>query len=349
MRIRYRWAAGLSILVVSGLSGQAFASAANADLHPAGRIYAPYYETYQPGSLTAVAQQAGVRFVTLAFVSAAGRSAANACKLTWAGTGTSLSRSPLKASVRALASDGGGAIISFGGWTADQGGTDIAESCHSVRAVADAYERVVTSYRTRRLSMDLEGGYALTDQASISRRDQALALAQRWAKVRGKPLWVQFTPQVVPAGLSADTMALLRNAVRNHVTINSISLMVFNYYFYNETGQQPMGALAIKCARSVARQLKSLYPKYSSTRIWRMLSFTMMPGIDGYPKDTEVTTLADARQMLSFARAKHMFDLSIWALQRDNGGCPGTGNSDTCSGIAQGQWAFSDLLASFTS
>jgi hypothetical protein len=41
--------------------------------------------------------------------------------------------------------------------------------------------------------------------------------------------------------------------------------------------------------------------------------------------------------------------LSIWAIQRDNGGCPGTIDSDTCSGVAQPAWAFSHVLEPFTS
>jgi hypothetical protein len=40
--------------------------------------------------------------------------------------------------------------------------------------------------------------------------------------------------------------------------------------------------------------------------------------------------------------------LSIWAIQRDNGGCPGNTDSNTCSGIAQNTWDFSHLLEPFT-
>jgi hypothetical protein len=40
--------------------------------------------------------------------------------------------------------------------------------------------------------------------------------------------------------------------------------------------------------------------------------------------------------------------LSIWAIERDNGGCPGTIDSNSCSGISQPAWAFSHLLERFT-
>ena len=48
-------------------------------------------------------------------------------------------------------------IPSFGGWSADQGGTEIADSCKDVNAIAAAYETVITPYNVTRLDMDIEG------------------------------------------------------------------------------------------------------------------------------------------------------------------------------------------------
>lgn len=122
----------------------------------------------------------------------------------------------------------------------------------------------------------------------------------------------------------------MRDAIRNHATINSINLMVFDYY---ETTPLRMAVAAIKSAQSVHRQLRALYPRLTSAQIWRKLAFTMMPGIDDYPGKTEVTRLSDARAMMNFARARQMNYLSIWALERDNGGCAGVADAATCSGI----------------
>ena len=74
----------------------------------------------------------------------------------------------------------------------------------------------------------------------------------------------------------------------------------------------------------------------------------MLPGIDDFPKKTEVTFVADAQTMLSFAKNNGMNFLSIWAIQRDNGDCPGTTDSNTCSGITQNPWDFSHTLEQFT-
>ena len=75
---------------------------------------------------------------------------------------------------------------------------------------------------------------------------------------------------------------------------------------------------------------------------------TLLPGIDDLKKKTEVTYEPDATTMLNFAQANNMNFLSSWAIQRDNGGCPGTPDSNTCSGITQNTWDFSHILEPFT-
>jgi hypothetical protein len=94
--------------------------------------------------------------------------------------------------------------------------------------------------------------------------------------------------------------------------------------------------------------LAALYPHASPERLWALDGMTLMPGIDDYPGKTEITSLADAAQVLGFARQHGLALLSIWAIQRDNGGCPGTIGASTCSGITQNTWDFSHLLERFT-
>ena len=79
-----------------------------------------------------------------------------------------------------------------------------------------------------------------------------------------------------------------------------------------------------------------------------MVGLTLMPGIDDYPQKTELTTLKHAEQVLAFAKAHGIGALSMWALQRDHGTCPGEAGHDDCSGIVQADWAFTKLLGAFT-
>lgn len=70
-------------------------------------------------------------------------------------------------------------------------------------------------------------------------------------------------------------------------------------------------------------------------------------GIDDYGPD-ETFTKAEAPSLLTWAQSKKISTLSFWALQRDNGGCPGTKGAGTCSGISQPTWYFSHQFEPFT-
>jgi len=124
--------------------------------------------------------------------------------------------------------------------------------------------------------------------------------------------------------------------------------MVFDYYIAKE-GVVNMGQAAVNAATNTHAQLQSIYPSLTPAQIWNMEAMTLLPGIDDLRKKTEVTYLPDTTTMLNFAQANSMNLLSIWAIQRDNGGCPGTVDSNTCSGITQNTWDFSHLLEPFTS
>ncbi len=93
-----------------------------------------------------------------------------------------------------------------------------------------------------------------------------------------------------------------------------------------------------------------LYPAKTSAQVWAMQGATIMNGLDDYPRKTESTSVQDAQQLLDFARTEGagMSTLSMWAIQRDNGGCPGSTGSNNCSGIVQNTWEFSHVLSQFT-
>ena len=61
-----------------------------------------------------------------------------------------------------------------------------------------------------------------------------------------------------------------------------------------------------------------------------------------------ITTVAHAQQVLIYAQQNGIDTLSIWAIQRDNGRCPGSTGSNSCSGIVQNPWDFSHVLDPFT-
>lgn len=345
MRFRYRLAFGLALTAAGLWSATGAAGPAAAYTALPAHVYAPYYETYlAPGtpSISATAQQSGAKYFTLAFLQSAGK---GSCSLDWNGN----SAQPLDyyaSDIAALRAAGGDVIPSFGGYSADQGGTEIADSCTSVSQIAADYESVITTLGVTRLDMDVEAK-SLNNTAGINRRNQAIAMTEAWAAAQGIPLQIQYTIPVEQYGLDPNGEAVLQNAVADGAAVSSVNIMVFDYYIAGE-GVVNMGQAAINAATNTHAQLASIYPSLTSAQIWAMEAMTMLPGIDDYPKKTEVTYLPDAQTMLSFARSNGMNFLSIWAIQRDNGGCPGTRDRNTCSGITQNTWDFSHLLEPFT-
>ena len=321
------------------------ASAANTEL-PAN-VYAPYYETYlgsATASITKISQDSGVKYFALAFIQSAGK---GSCTPTWNGDKSQpVGQSAYGSDIASLQAAGGDVIPSFGGYSADQGGTEIADSCKDVTAIAKAYESVITTYGVTRLDMDVEAR-SLNNTAGIDRRNKAIAMTEEWAANNGISLQIQYTLPVEPQGLESNGEAVLQSAVAEGATVSSVNIMVFDYY-QRKAGTVDMGAAAQSAAENTHTQLGSIFPSLTSAQLWQMEGLTMLPGIDDFPKKTEVTSLDDARTMLGVAQDNGLNFLSIWAIQRDNGGCPGTTDSNTCSGITQNPWDFSHALEPFT-
>jgi hypothetical protein len=325
-------------------AGTVTAAAAGYTSLPA-HVYAPYYETYlapnTPG-LTATAQASGAKYFTLAFLQSTGK---NSCSLDWNGN----SAQPLNyyaSDIASLRAGGGDVIPSFGGYSADHGGTEIADSCTNVGSIASDYEQVIQTLGVTRLDMDVESS-SLNNTAGITRRNQAIALTEQWAAANGIPLQIQYTIPVEQYGLDPNGEAVLQSAVANGATVTSVNIMVFDYYIAKE-GVVEMGTAAENAATSTHTQLESIFTGLTPAQLWNMEGMTLLPGIDDLRKKTEVTYEPDATTMLGFAQANNMNFLSIWAIQRDNGGCPGTVDSNTCSGITQNTWDFSQILEPFT-
>jgi hypothetical protein len=304
-------------------------------------VYAPYFETWTKDSITKIASASRARYLTLAFLQTPGK---GSCALTWNG----VKSQPVPGKryvwqITQLRKIGGDVVPSFGGYSADDTGTEIADSCTSVSAIAADYESVVTHYGVTRLDMDVESK-SLNNKAGINRRNEAIALVEAWAAAHKRTVQIEYTLGVSPQGLPANARYVLKNAAADGARVDVVNLMAFDYY----DGTTNMSAAAISAARGAHTELAKIYPHKSAQQIWNIESITLLPGIDDNPNKKEVTTLADTSSVLSFAQSKQMTELTIWAIQRDNGGCPGKVDRNSCSGISQSSWAFSDLLEGFT-
>jgi len=307
------------------------------------QVFAPYYESYDTS--TDMAQQAfqsGNRFLSLAFLETA---TAGSCTAYWNGnTSQPIAPATFGSDIAQIQRFGGNVIPSFGGYTADTTGTEIADSCTSVPAIAQVYEDLITTYNVPRIDMDVEGT-SVTNTAGINRRNEAIALTEAWARAHHRNIQFSYTLPTNPTGLPAAELAVLQNAVADGAVISTVNLETFDYYFGT---QQDMLADTESAATALEGQLATLYPQASSWQLWHTVGITEMPGIDDFGADETFTT-ANAFSLLNWAKQSGVGFLSFWALQRDNGGCPGTKGASTCSGITQPNWFFSHVFEHFTS
>lgn len=327
--------AALGLVTVPGSPAQA------ATPLPA-HVFAPYFESWTGESPAALSAQSGAKHLTMAFLQTATK---GSCTAYWNGdTSLPIAPSSFGADIKTIQGRGGDVIPSFGGYTADTTGTEIADSCTDVNQVAAVYQKVVTTYDVPRLDMDIEVD-ALDNTAGIDRRNKAIKKLQDWATANGRKLEVSYTLPTTTRGLAPSGLAVLRNAVTNGARVDVVNLMTFDYY---DNQPHDMAQDTKTAAQGLYDQLAQLYPGKAPAQLWGMIGITEMPGVDDFGP-AETFTLANARTVYDWAVAKGINMISFWALQRDNGGCPGGGARDDCSGIAQNTWDFSRIFAPFTS
>ncbi|MBY8844377.1 carbohydrate binding domain-containing protein [Streptomyces sp. SP2-10] len=332
---------GVATLAASAGLALGSGGAAHAATPLPAHVFAPYFEAYNGDSPAALAQASGAKYLTMAFLQTDRK---GSCTPYWNGdAGTPVDGSVFGSDFTTIRSRGGDVIPSLGGYAADNGGTEIADSCTNVDSIAAAYEKVITTYDVARLDMDIEDN-SLTNTAGINRRNQAIKKVQDWAAANGRSVQISYTLPTTTSGLADSGLAVLRSAKNAGAKVDVVNLMTFDYY---DGATHHMATDTQTAASGLHDQLAELYPSLSDTQLWNMIGVTEMPGVDDYGP-AETFTTADATTVYDWAVAKGINTLSFWALQRDNGGCPGSPASDTCSGIAQDTWYFTHTFAPFT-
>ncbi|MFJ4717288.1 cellulose binding domain-containing protein [Streptomyces sp. NPDC088785] len=295
-----------------------------------GAAFAPYVDTslYPKFDLVSSAKATGVKEYNLAFITSGGT-----CAPKWGGV-TDLGADEVAAQIGALRSAGGDVRVSFGGAS----GTELAQACSSASELAAAYQKVIDQFKLTKVDFDVEGG-ALPDAAANTERARAIATLQK----DNPDLNVSFTLPVMPEGLTSDGVNFLKNAKANGVSADLVNIMAMDY---GASYSGDMGTYAEQAATATQAQLKTALG-LSDAAAWKAVAITPMIGVNDV--SSEVFTVADATQLVSFAEAKGLGGLSMWSATRDRQ-CPG-GASDsaqpTCSSITQSADAFQKAFAAF--
>jgi hypothetical protein len=298
--------------------------------------FAPYVDATvdtPPFDLVADLEATGTKYFTLGFIVSG-----DGCSASWGGY-YPVSSGYYASEIAALRGAGGDVSISFGG----EAGTELADTCTTVAALETQYQSVITEYNLTHIDFDIEGT-AVTDTLSINRRFDAIAALEE----ANPGLSVSITLPVLPSGLDANGLAVVQAATHDGARIDFVNLMTMDYGDSIEpkpSGQ--MGTYAIDAAKASEAQLAKLYPADTSAQLYGMIGITPMLGVNDVTD--EIFTVANARQLDTWAAQDGIGRLSMWAATRD-GECAGgssTTSNDTCSGVVQAPWAFSDVLSSY--
>ncbi len=295
----------------------------------------PTYQFQDPQSNPA-------RDVALAFVVA---DPDQACQPSWGGYYTpdeAADELELDRRIAQLRAAGGDVTVSFGG----QANTELAVACTDVASLTAAYRNVIERYDATTIDLDIEGD-AITDAASIQRRNEALATVQKELAADDHQLDVWLTVPVTPSGLTEDGLSLVRTTLQSDLKILGVNVMTMDY----GDGTTDMLTASQDAVDGTASQMAAMYQELGITKNvterWASIGATPMIGQNDI--DGEVFTLSDAKAFAAFARDRGLGRVSTWSLNRDHE-CDATFSnvavhSNTCSGVKQEPLAFSKLFA----
>jgi chitinase len=250
----------------------------------------------------------------------------------------------LTAQIKALRAAGGDVIVSFGG----AANVPLHVAAPDAESLKEQYKRFIKAYGLTRIDFDIEGNW-VEDTVSLIRNSKALKMLQDELAGEGYSLQIWFTLPVLPSGLTASGMNVIRLALAEGVEIDGVNVMTMDYG--DSAAPAPsgrMGEYGIQALESLHSQLTTLYGEAgiskSVAELWRMTGTTPMIGLNDVR--TEVFYHEDAMQTLDFAVAKGIGMISMWSANRDR-----AQNTDSLTfvsisstGLAQDEYGFSSIF-----
>jgi hypothetical protein len=285
-------------LTLSGGVASAAPIPASGDRPRPPRVFAPYVGP--SNDLTAVAAASGTKYLTLDFLQTP---RPGSCTVSWNGD-PATPVGAYAASIAALQAAGGS-------------GTELADSCHSVKAIASAYEHVITTYHVTRLDLDTETD-SLNNYAGIDGRNKAIAMVAAWATASGRTVQFVYTIPTNTSGIDQGGEFVLQNAVTNGAPIAIVDIMTFDYF---DNLPHQMAVNTETAAQHLYNTLHRLYPDKSPSQLWGMVGVCEDIGSRGNGIDdfgaAETFTLSDARTVAGWAMSHGLAELTFWNLAED--------------------------------
>ncbi len=276
-----------------------------------------------PPKATSVMSATGIKQFTMAFMLSDG-----GCNPKWDGS-RALTGGVDQSTINSIRSAGGDVTVSFGGWS----GNKLGEKCSSAGALAGAYQKVIDAYKLKSIDIDIEN----TEVSNATVRQRVVdALKTTQTKNPGLKIYVTFG--TTTTGPTADGKDLVKRGAAKQLDADW-AVMPFDF----GKGSVDMAAATKSAVDGLKNTVASEY-KLSSDAAYRKSGFSSMNGHTD--QAGEIVSVADFKSMVSYATSHHLSRVSFWSLNRDRK-CGSGGGGDACSGIDQGTYDFTKVLAGY--
>jgi hypothetical protein len=191
------------------------------------QFFAPYVDMglYPVPDLDGLARKYGVGLFTLGFMQASPGG-----KLAWGGydvltvDGTNEQAVAIRGEIDALRAAGGDVMVSLGGAAGESLAQNYAKRGLDAQSLATAYGALVDTLALRKIDFDIEGA-AVAEPATIRLQMDAIALVQKTRPNLG--VWL--TLPVLPQGLTADGVNVVKAALVAGVKVDGVNVMAMDY------------------------------------------------------------------------------------------------------------------------
>ncbi|GAA2624520.1 cellulose binding domain-containing protein [Dactylosporangium fulvum] len=292
---------------------------------PSGWQAAPYLYQWgdQPNPQT-VQAATGIRWFTLAFVLSGG-----GCTPAWDGN-RPLTGGIDQTVINQVRAGGGDVIPSFGGWS----GNKLGPNCSTPQALANAYQQVINTYNLKAIDIDIEN----TDEFENDTVRNRIVDALKIVKQNNPNLKTIITFGTSTTGPGYYAQQLITRAAQTGANIDVFTIMPFDF-----GGGANMYQSTVSASEGLKNTLKSAFG-WDDATAYRHMGIS---GMNGLSDQQELTSVAYWQQIRDYAQTNHLARLAFWSVNRDRP-CPGGGVVSNCSGIAQNNWQFTQITASFT-
>ncbi|MEU5610611.1 chitinase [Streptomyces sparsogenes] len=304
----------------------AHAAAPNATAAASGQTGPYLYLGWgSPPKATDVMAATGTTQFTMAFILSDG-----GCNPKWDGS-RALTGGSDQSTINSIRAAGGDVTVSFGGWS----GAKLGEKCSSASALAGAYQKVIDAYRLKSIDIDIEASEF--ENATVRQR---VIDALKIVKQKNSGIKVYVTFGTTTSGPDANGKDLVRRGAASGVDVDGWTVMPFDF----GQGSLDMAAATKSAVDGLKNTVASAYG-LSSDAAYRKSGFSSMNGRTDVAGET--VTLDNFKSVVSYAKSHHLARVSFWSLNRDRACGSGT-DADACSGINQGTYDFTKVLAGYT-